>query len=421
MGLNGECALLPVFRFTCPHKLTFRTCSGCFPLIFEQHKCGCPEEGIASIKATQRPQDPADLITRSVKQEAAAAAPSDEAQNHPEPEEMQLDQIGNTEQDALLTACQKKDYATIEQLVEAGADPNTVNKEGNTAIIITVSSPEEDAVPSEELSPSTYKVIYPCRLYFSLLLITFSLLLKLYQNVTDDAIKELMKTHPILPLLAYLLKIGCCWDSVNLAGKKAANILLEKGFPKAAIEYLGQTAALWKRWPIGAKGCMGQNGECALQAVYFRPSCSHQASLNACPQCYRLHTPKRLDCGCVAQFETDGSDHSANPPEDEPEEIENRADVALKWIDDGTEKGRVEDRLGNWFLWNGRVRLLDGAIGYRCDKMLPGEQRCPAVARRFLSRTVDGVPRIELESVHKHPGGTKRNHDDGTRSGNNHG
>jgi len=107
--------------------------------------------------------------------------------------------------------------------------------------------------------------------------------------------------------------------------------------------------------------------------------------------------------------------------------IENRANVDLKWVDDGTEKGRVEDRLGNRFLWNGRVRLLDGAIGYRCEKLLPGssskpqQQRCPAVARRFFNTVVDGAPLILLESLHKHPGGTKRNYGDETRSGNNHG
>ncbi len=115
MGQNGECVQQPVFRLTCLHKLTFRACSGCFPQIFEQHKCGCPEEGVASIKSTQRLEDPEDLVTLSLKIEAGAAPP-DETQNHPEPDEMQppassipvlewidgpdmglvVDQIGNT-------------------------------------------------------------------------------------------------------------------------------------------------------------------------------------------------------------------------------------------------------------------------------------------------------------------------------------
>lgn len=88
MGQNGECAEQPVFRLSCDHKATFRACSGCFPLIFEQHKCGCPDEGVALIKSTQRTQDPADLVVPLIKQEATAASP-DEAQNHPEQEEMQ--------------------------------------------------------------------------------------------------------------------------------------------------------------------------------------------------------------------------------------------------------------------------------------------------------------------------------------------
>ena len=60
---------------------------------------------------------------------------------------------------ALLLACQKKNCAAIELLVEAGADIMAVDNEGNTALILVVSSPDEDQIPTKELSPILYEVI----------------------------------------------------------------------------------------------------------------------------------------------------------------------------------------------------------------------------------------------------------------------
>ncbi len=63
---------------------------------------------------------------------------------------------------AFLVACQMKDCTrndctVIELLVEAGADTNAVDKEGNTAIIFASSSLKPATV--QEFSPSILKVI----------------------------------------------------------------------------------------------------------------------------------------------------------------------------------------------------------------------------------------------------------------------
>ncbi len=61
---------------------------------------------------------------------------------------------------ALLIACWKRDYAIIELLVEAGADVTAIDRQsGNGAILLAASSPAEDQIPSEELSPGISKVL----------------------------------------------------------------------------------------------------------------------------------------------------------------------------------------------------------------------------------------------------------------------
>ena len=47
----------------------------------------------------------------------------------------------------------------------------------------------------------------------------------------------------MVELLGYLINHGCPWEAVNLAGKKASDILHEKGYPNDVIKVLDRTAA----------------------------------------------------------------------------------------------------------------------------------------------------------------------------------
>ena len=59
---------------------------------------------------------------------------------------------------ALLLACQRRDYASIELLVEAGADTMSVDKMGNTALMLVASSPDKGTIPTKDLSPHLFEV-----------------------------------------------------------------------------------------------------------------------------------------------------------------------------------------------------------------------------------------------------------------------
>ena len=61
---------------------------------------------------------------------------------------------------AFAIACQQKNSALIELLVGAGADFNVLDEEGNSAILLAATSPAEDKIPTLELCPSIFKVIY---------------------------------------------------------------------------------------------------------------------------------------------------------------------------------------------------------------------------------------------------------------------
>jgi len=249
-----------------------------------------------------------------------------------------------------------------------------------------------------------------------------------------------LENYPILSLLGYLLKYGCCWETANEAGKKAADILLEKGFSNEAIELLNDTAALYKRRPFGPRGCMGQKGECAHQPV-FCLTCPHKPTFRACSECYPLIF-KQHRCRCddeeinpikATQRSQDSADlvdrsikqeAAAAPPDEarnhpEPEDAPNQPDYYLfKWIN-GPDMGFIVDHVGNKYTTNGQTRK-DGSLGYRCCHKMMGaykEERCPAVARRFFD-TEDGVPLILLQEPHRHHLGTKRSSDGGTQSGN---
>ena len=63
---------------------------------------------------------------------------------------------------ALLIACHQKNYAVVELLVEAGANIQAVDFDGNTALILAVSFAYEavvQSVPLQELSPSIFQVL----------------------------------------------------------------------------------------------------------------------------------------------------------------------------------------------------------------------------------------------------------------------
>ncbi len=243
-------------------------------------------------------------------------------------------------------------------------------------------------------------------------------------------------------ILAYLIKIGCCWEATNKAGKRASDFLLEKGHPQCIVDVLNRYAAQRKRVPIGANGCMGLNGECSLLAVFFMPSCPHHPSFNACSGCFSL-TSEQHHCGCpegVASFKAAIQQDPAGlvapsiqqeaavvvPLEDvapnhpEPEIYHRKVSpiYAFFWVN-GPEMGFVEDHLGNQFAWDKQLRK-DGSVGYSCCHKLMGtdkEERCPAAARRFFN-TPDGVPLILLQEPHNHRSGMKRSADVDTQSGN---
>ena len=235
-------------------------------------------------------------------------------------------------------------------------------------------------------------------------------LFQVYGNVQDDCCKKLMETHPILALLSYLMERGCNWDAVNSTGKKAVDLLVEKGLPKELIDILDQTAAKWKRWPIGPAGCMGLNGECVQQAVY-RLSCSHRATVSACSRCFPLIF-KQQHCGFADQDVESIQPEEAqqNIQEEEPNSDESQLEFSnceLKWTD-GPRNGVITDQLGNTYVWTGKVRQ-DGGIGYKCTKQMTGfsQKKCPAMARRFVNAT-NGSSMILLETPHKHPTTLKR-------------
>ena len=62
---------------------------------------------------------------------------------------------------ALLIACQKKDYALIELLSEAGADATILDGSGSTAVVLAASNPaENDEIVTPLNYPAIFKVIY---------------------------------------------------------------------------------------------------------------------------------------------------------------------------------------------------------------------------------------------------------------------
>jgi len=210
-----------------------------------------------------------------------------------------------------------------------------------------------------------------------------------------------MKNHPILPALIYLLQRGCSWDAANKTGRTASAILVDLGYSKEAIQLLTSEAVKYRRMPAGPGGCMGLDGGCANLAV-LRFSCQHKVAVDVCPVCMPVtFAQKRCKCG--------EDDITSIPEAIIPQQLmktelgENQSKLdVLKWIDDRSEKGYIEDCYGNKFTWNHRKTA---AVGYRCVKMVESDEstlkRCPGVARRYFG--TNGKQRsIVLEKPHDH-------------------
>ena len=151
---------------------------------------------------------------------------------------------------------------------------------------------------------------------------------------------------------------------------------------------------------------MGKKGECAKPAVY-RLSCDHKATFNVCGTCFPL-SYKQQKCRCPDQ-DVSSIEQVVVPQDSKLEGAEMKEEPESQesdftWKEDGTEKGRIEDKLGNKFICNSKPRV-DGSVGYRCTKMVGSSvgKRCQAVARRFLNEE-DGTERVILLVMpHDHP------------------
>ena len=73
-----------------------------------------------------------------------------------------LDVKNESNRTALLVACNLKNSPLIELLAEAGANCKALDKQGNTAILLAAISRAVEEDPTDDLSPSIFKV------YFSL-------------------------------------------------------------------------------------------------------------------------------------------------------------------------------------------------------------------------------------------------------------
>ncbi len=61
---------------------------------------------------------------------------------------------------ALLMASYRKDLASIELLVKAGANVKAVDEDDNTAVLLASSSADDYRIPIKESSPAIFKVIF---------------------------------------------------------------------------------------------------------------------------------------------------------------------------------------------------------------------------------------------------------------------
>lgn len=71
---------------------------------------------------------------------------------------MLLEAVDKSGRTPLLQSCWGKSCATIELLVEAGANLKVSDEDGNTAIILAASSSFQPHIPRKDDSPALFKV-----------------------------------------------------------------------------------------------------------------------------------------------------------------------------------------------------------------------------------------------------------------------
>lgn len=249
---------------------------------------------------------------------------------------------------------------------------------------------------------------------------------------------------PALSIIGYLIEKGCSMSTINKAGQKISDILFEKGFTNDVIEILEEFSVRIHPDGVGDSEscqvkCMGPD-ECDQDPI-FRHSCEHKGTRTMCSKCFLL-TISEQKCGCSGEEivsinnpksknnsdgcwieeemiqldglgykeeEPDELEASNNSNEEEEEEEEDDEDeegipgYELSWVDDGTDKGFLEDQLGNTYHWS--ETRQDGVMDYRCIKSagLSTQNRCTAVARRRMLDEPERSCTILLLSLHKHP------------------
>ncbi len=234
----------------------------------------------------------------------------------------------------------------------------------------------------------------------------------------------MMESHPILSLIAYLMKNGCPLEAANKDGIIGSNVVMGLGSPASVItKMLGQFLVKSLAETSSGSICMGKSG-CTGQPE-FRLHCPHKPSYTACSKCL-LHVPK---CGCseenvasihspVFQQLLDLSRYQKEKPV--PISQPELASFTFKWIQ-GTGNGYLRDQMGNIYTY--MEYDSSECRRFRCDKGPNYKERCTAVALAIKNEIYTGgiFPEATftycLEKPHNHPVALKRKIDEGSCAG----
>lgn len=238
----------------------------------------------------------------------------------------------------------------------------------------------------------------------------------------------MMESHPILSLIAYLMKNGCPLEAANKDGICGSNVVMGLGSPASVItKMLGQFLVKSLAEASSGSICMGKSG-CTGQPE-LRLYCPHKPSYTACSKCILLHVPK---CGCseenivsihspVFQQLLDLSRYQKEKPV--PISQPELSSFTFEWVQ-GTGNGYLCDQMGNKYTY---VESDHPGVAvcrrFRCDKGPNYKERCTAVALAIKDENSTGgiFPDVKftfcLEKPHSHPVALKRKIVEGSCAG----